>query len=319
VSETNIEVVVAGKVLLAPAICRFELEPVNGTPLPSFTAGAHINVQAPNGMTRSYSLTDSPNGTGRYAITVAREQFGRGGSLSMIEDTRLGGVLQISAPLNTFPLVEASDYLFVAGGIGITPIRAMVQEAVRQGAARVRLVYLSSVAADTAYLEELRVVLGDDLVAHHSVDSGHRLDLWPYLAEPGQTHVYCCGPIGLMDEVEALTMHWNPRHVHFEDFAGSPAERIGDRTFAAVWRPTGQRVEVPGGTTLMAALRAEGIKVDGSCLSGTCGTCTLRLLAGDPDHRDIALAQQKRTDRISPCVSRALSATLELAPLEWSE
>lgn len=318
-SDTTIAVRVAAKTLLAPAICRFELESLDGGTLPSYTAGAHVNVRAPNGMTRSYSLADSPGSSARYAITVARDQFGRSGSVSMHEDTEPGSVLEISEPLNTFPLVVADSYLFIAGGIGITPLRAMFQEVSRQRGARVRMVYLTGQAADAVYLDDLRSVSDAEVTAHHSRDSGRRFDLWPFLDQPGDTHLYCCGPTALMADVEALTMHWNPRQVHFEDFAGSAAERIGDRSFEALWRPTGQRVQVPGGTTLLAALRQEGIKVDASCLSGTCGTCTLQLLGGDPDHRDVALAQQRRGDRISPCVSRALSAELELAPLAWSE
>jgi phthalate 4,5-dioxygenase reductase subunit len=187
--------------------------------------------------------------------------------------------IQISDPSNAFPLEEADDYLLIAGGIGITRIRAMLHE-LRAGHQRVRLLYLSRDAADAAYLDELRdPELAAAIVLHQSRDSG-RLDLWPYLAEPGDTHIYCCGSDALMKEVKALTFHWNPSTLHFEDFASVSATQIGDSPFTAIWEPTSQEIAVDAGTSLLDALRANEIIVDSSCNSGTCGTCRISLLRG---------------------------------------
>lgn len=263
------------------------------------------------------ALTDSPRIRDTYAISVAREEDGRGGSRSLVDDTRVGDEIQISDPSNAFPLEDADDYLLIAGGISITPIRAMLHELHAAGHQRVRLLYLSRDAVDTAYLQELGdPELSAAIVLHQSRDSG-RLDLWPYLAEPGDTHIYCCGSDALMNEVKALTFHWNPSALHFEDFARVSATQIGDASFTAIWTPTAQRIVVDAGTSFLDALRANEIIVDSSCNSGTCGTCRVSLLKGTAEHRDLVLRPDEQADFVMPCVSRAdKDVTLEVGPVQ---
>lgn len=298
---------------LTPAITRFVLRDPAGGALPGYTAGAHITVTTPAGPRRSYSLVDAGSEQpDRYSICVRREEKGRGGSVSLHDDVGVGDTLPVSAPANTFALQPAERYLLIAGGIGITPIRAMAAELRARGGSRVDVVYLSRTPEDTAFLDEFAA---DGSLLHHSASHG-RLDLWPLLEQPDDSaRVYCCGPTALLDEVVALTAHWRPSRTHLEDFAGVDA--LGGRrvAFTAVWQPTGETVEVPADRSLLGALRARGIDVDASCESGTCGSCRLRLVGGEADHRDLVLTADEREGFVMPCVSRAVSSELRVTPV----
>lgn len=314
-TEMKHTAIIAAKTMITPGVCRFELRDPDGRAMPPFSVGSHITVRTPNGMARSYSLTDSPRSRGHYAISVARQEDGRGGSRSLVDDTRVGDKIQISDPRNAFPLKEADDYLLIAGGIGITAIRAIWHELQATGHKRLRLIYLSRHAAETAYIEEFQASdPSPEAVLQLSRDLG-RLDLWPYLSEPGDTHIYCCGSDALMREVKALTFHWNPSALHFEEFKGVSPALMGDTRFRVVWAPTAQKIEVDARTSLLDALRANGITVESSCNSGTCGACRIALLSGDAEHRDLVLRPKDRANFIMPCVSRArIGSTLEVGP-----
>lgn len=310
----RLHLVVAGREDLTPTVTRFVLRSSDGSVLPGYRGGAHITVTTPSGERRSYSLVE-PGGRApsEYVIGVRRDANGRGGSVSMHDDVHVGSVLEVTWPANNFALKRAKRYLFIAGGIGITPIRAMVAEVRARGGADVELLYLTRTPEDTAFLDEFT-----GSVVHHSAVHG-RLDLWPYLAEPdggdgSDTRIYCCGPTPLIDEVLALTMHWRPSRVHVEDFAGVDA--LGGRRteFTTVWAPTGARITVPADSSMLTALRDNGIDVDSSCESGTCGTCRLGLVAGDPDHRDLVLTSQERSRFLMPCVSRSLGEEITVTP-----
>ena len=312
-----VSVRITGKQMVTAQACRIELDSADGSPLPGYTAGAHINVGTPSGEVRSYSLTDDPGATAGYAITVHRDSRGRGGSASLVDDTGVGDLVAVSEPVNAFPLEDAASYLLIAGGIGITPIRSMWHALRRRGHADVRLLYLTRSAELTAYRDELSAPgLAGQVQVHHS-DVDGRLDLWPHLATPGDTHVYVCGPGPLLDEVLALTMHWRPSAVHHERFSGVAALAGTSLPFRTRWAPTGEVVDVAADTTLLAALQAAGKPVPSSCRSGTCGTCRLRLVAGEVDHRDLVLSADERTGALMPCVSRAAAGeliTVDLAP-----
>ncbi|WP_328292296.1 PDR/VanB family oxidoreductase [Kineococcus sp. NBC_00420] len=311
-----LNLLVAERADLTRDVTRFVLRDPAGGALPGYRGGAHVTVTTPAGPRRSYSLVDAGSRAPReYAICVRRDAGGRGGSVSLHDDVRVGDVLEVTWPANNFALKRAKRYLFIAGGIGITPIRAMVGELRARGGAEIEVLYLSRSAADTAFLDEFSA---DGSLLHHSSTHG-RLDLWPYLADPhggdaSDTRVYCCGPTALIDEVLALTMHWRPSRIHVEDFAGVDALGARPVPFTAVWAPTGARVEVPADRSLLSALRAEGLDVDSSCESGTCGTCRLGLVAGEADHRDLVLTQDERARSVMPCVSRALTAEITVAP-----
>lgn len=303
---------VAAREELTPVVVLLTLVAPDGSALPGYAAGAHVTVTAPNGHRRSYSLAEagSPAPTG-YVIGVLREEGGRGGSVSLHDDVRVGDELDVVPPRNAFPLLPARRYVLIAGGIGITPVRAMAAELRARGDAEVTVLFLTRSPELTPWSEELRE---QGAVVHHSAERG-RLDLWPWLAEPDDdARVYCCGPASLLEEVRALTVHWRPSRVHTEDFAGVSADDVGGAPFTAVWQPTGERVEVPAGTSALTALRRAGLPVDGDCEAGTCGTCRLRLVAGRAHHRDLVLDDDERAGGFMPCVSRAVSEELVLAP-----
>lgn len=303
---------VTARVRAAEKITRsvrlFELEPAIGQSFPAAEPGSHITVQTPAGATRSYSITEVTR-EGCYVICVARQPTGRGGSISMHDDVQIGDDLVISGPNNAFSLVEAESYIFIAGGIGITPIRAMHRHV--RANARVRLLYLTRTPEETAFLDEYAGA--HDAVIHHSTLAG-RFDLWSLLGEPDDsTHVYCCASQPLMDQVRMLTMHWRPSQVHFEDFVGVAPPGSG-RSFTAVWEPDGQAIEVKSDETLLGALRRQGIAVQSSCESGVCGTCVLQLLSGEAEHRDLVLSDYDHANRIIACVSRAAGKAITISP-----
>lgn len=300
--------------MVAQDIRQFDLVHPEGTDLPEFTPGSHLLIQAPSGVTRRYSLCSAPQELDHYSIAVKREASGRGGSISMVDDVKVGDILHVSTPRNEFELKEgAPSYLFVAGGIGITPIRSMIQHVVNTSDRPWKLYYLSRDPEITAYREELAAPAyrGKVVIHHDRGDVGKSLDLWPVLEKPKGAHLYCCGPKGLMEAVRDMTGHWSATAVHFEDFgAGKSARTVEDKPFKVRYGEGGELVEVAANVTLLDALRALGHRIPSSCESGTCGSCRMNLLAGEPDHRDLVLSDAERLSFIMPCVSRAHSAEL---------
>jgi len=299
---------------IADDIHLFELRDAAGADLPAFTAGAHVSVRVPNGMMRKFSLCNDPAERDRYVIAVKREQGGRGGSQSLIDGTRLGDELPVSAPGNNFGLARsAGGYLLIAGGIGITPIIAMMHHLKANGG-RFHLYYCTRAPAATAFRDELAEFRGqgNQVTLHHDGgDSTRALDLWPVVEAPKGRHIYCCGPRGLMQAVRDMTGHWSPSAVHFESFADAEP-RPDDRPFTVRLARSGAVVEVPVGVTILEALRAHGVEVPSSCESGTCGTCRTTLLAGEADHRDLVLSADEQAGQIMLCVSRARSDEIEI-------
>jgi phthalate 4,5-dioxygenase reductase subunit len=297
-------------------IREFTLADPGGGELPAFTPGSHLLVQAPNGATRRYSLTGAPQDRSRYTIAVKRESGGRGGSISMVDEVRAGDVLYASAPRNEIELKEnAPSYLFIAGGIGITPIRSMIRHLADTSDRPWKLYYLTRDAESTAYRAELAApALRGKVVIHHDEgDAGKSYDLWPALEKPKGAQIYCCGPRGLMDAVRDMTGHWPSSAVHFEDFASRKTARAGEDTPFVV-RFAGESIEVPADASILETLRAKGHRIPSSCESGTCGSCRMRLVAGDADHRDLVLTEEERRTSIMVCVSRARSPELAIEP-----
>jgi phthalate 4,5-dioxygenase reductase subunit len=312
--SADLSVVVARRRMLTPHVCEFELRRADGGLLEAAEPGAHITVHTPSGEARSYSLTSDVSDRSRYVIAVRRDEAGRGGSRSMVDDVAEGDSLVISTPRNAFRLVDAPSYLLVAAGIGITPIRAMLTELRRRGVADVQLVYLSRSHEETPYVDEIAELSSNSPTLHHRSLHGE-LDWWPLLETPGDRHLYICGPEPLQDELRSLTMHWRPSRIHMEDFSGVSAFGAISLPFELEWRPTGASIEVPAQTTMLGALEAAGIDVDSSCGSGTCGTCRLRLVEGEADHRDVVLTEGEREHFVMPCVSRSAGPRLVVAPL----
>lgn len=277
--------------------------------LPPFAPGAHITVQTPSGAMRRYSLVNDGAAPAEYVIAVKREPASRGGSASMHEAVEVGTELMIEPPENDFPLVPAPRYLLIAGGIGVTPILSMAEHLHRAGTP-FKLIYCTRTAEDAAYLDRIRAFPG--AVIHH--DQGNPdgfYDFWDHFeTPPAGTHVYCCGPGPLMEEIKALSGHWPEGRVHFEDFAGIAAVRADDRPFRVTARRSGIDFEVPADRSLLEAARAAGLRTVSSCESGTCGACKTRLIAGQAEHRDMVLRDDEKDDYIMICVSRAAGEDL---------
>lgn len=300
---------------VAQGLRSFELMLPDGAALPEFTPGAHIKVQTPNGLLRKYSLCNAPEERHRYVITVKREELSRGGSASMHDDLKVGDTLPTSLPDNAFPLVDnAKAYLFIAGGIGITPLLSMIRSFGDLAPAPWKLIYLSRFANTTAFLDELgQPEWKKNVKIHHSEGlPDQEFDLWPALEKPNTAHVYCCGPRPLMEAVRDMTGHWSPKNIHFESFDEGGKTLPNDKAFQVRLARSGQRFEVPVGMSILGAMRAHGCNTASSCESGTCGTCRTGLLEGEADHRDMVLMPEEMDSHIMVCVSRAKSAELVL-------
>ncbi len=293
----------------AEGIWGYELVSGDGTALPEFTAGAHVSVRTPGGYERKYSLCNGPGERDRYEIAVLRDSGGRGGSVDLTDQVCEGDDLEVSLPRNDFPLVPAAaGYLFIAGGIGITPILSMIRQLRATGAARCRLIYLTRNAAQAAFADELnRPQWQGQVVMHHDEGDPERaFDLWPLLEKPAGRHVYCCGPAGLMNAVRDMTGHWPSSSVHFEAFADAAVVKADDVPFTVRLARSGACVAVPVGQSILEALRAAGHDLPSSCESGSCGTCRTQLIRGTVDHRDFVLREDEHDTHIMICVSRSV-------------
>jgi phthalate 4,5-dioxygenase reductase subunit len=293
---------------VADGIHLLEFRDVAGKPLPPFTAGAHITIKVPNGPLRKYSLCNDPAEHDRYLVAIKREAQGRGGSIALIDAVKAGDKLQVLPPINDFKLPQrATDFIFIAGGIGVTPFMAMIREAQAAGK-RFKLYYCSRSPATTAFIDELSAPeLKDSVVIHFdNGDPSRSLDLKPILAErKNREHVYCCGPRPLMEAVRAMTDHWSPTAVHFEAFSDAETHKATDTPFKMRLAKSGDVLDVPVTKTILEVLRDHGLEVPSSCETGTCGTCRTKYLAGEADHRDLCLAEHEKADTIMICVSRA--------------
>ena len=309
------DVYVASKRAVARDTFHFALTAIGDASLPSFTPGSHLTVVTPAGVRRNYSLCGDPTNTTRYEIAVKRDSRGRGGSISMADDVQIGSSLTISTPRNNFELSpRAKSSLFVAGGIGITPILSMMRHL--KGSASdhsFRLVYCTRDAEHTAFAQVLHAEFPGRITIHHDhADVNNAFDFWPQFEKPTGAHVYCCGPKGLMDSVADMTGHWPSGSIHFESF-GVDAKAFAENTaFGVLLKRSGNTLVVSKEQTLLQALRMHGCVVRSSCESGTCGSCKTGLIAGEAEHRDSVLTEAERADHIMVCVSRAKSAELAL-------
>lgn len=291
----------------------YELAPADGRPLPGYAAGAHIDVHVPAGVVRQYSLCGSIALPNRYTIAVKKEPSGRGGSLSMHDDVEIDSVLAIGIPRNYFELApDAVRSLFVAGGIGITPIYAMTQTIAAQGREWM-LHYCARSHGHAAFLQELQALGSTRVVTHFSETP--MLDITGLVEQQGDdTHLYCCGPLGLMSAVKEATAGWEPSRVHFEWFSAPAQDHTGDAAFEVELRRSGLVLAVPADRTILQVVREAGVDVQSSCEQGVCGTCEVPLLEGEADHRDLLLSADERAANRSMmiCCSRARSRRLIL-------
>lgn len=301
-----------------PDIVAFEFVHPWGRALPGFSAGAHIDVHLPGGFMRQYSLAQAAqpgHECDHYLIGVKREPASRGGSASLHERVKVGELLAISAPRNTFPIhAEARRHLLLAGGIGLTPLLAMAQQLAREGANFTLCVF----ARSPEHLAFAQALTDPTLTPHlrlhfDATGSTEKIDLGALLAthESG-THLYLCGPGGFMLAARNAATHWPDDTVHLEYFA-APAKDGDESTDEPFTLQLAQRrvtIQVGAEQSAVEALHDMGIDVPTSCEQGICGTCVVNWFDGEPEHRDFCLSATERKGKIALCCSRAKSRAL---------
>jgi len=301
----------------AEGIVRLRLVSPDGRDLPPWTPGSHVDVECDDGgAARPYSLCGDPRDAGAYEIAVLREAESRGGSAWLHASVRPGDRLHVGAPRNHFRLDEAARRLvFVAGGIGITPIAAMARRA-RELGADYALHYSGRRRAAMALLDELAALHGERLHLHVG-DEGGRNDLAALLREPVEgTVVHACGPPRMLDAIAAAMAHWPAGSLRVEHFAsrGGTLDPAREHAFEVELADSALMLPVRADQTLLAALRAANIDVRSDCEEGLCGSCEVAVLEGAIDHRDLVLTAAERAEgrRMMACCSRARGAKLVL-------
>jgi ferredoxin-NADP reductase len=303
--------------LLGEGIHGFELAHPDGSPLPPWTAGAHVDLHLPGGLLRSYSLAGDPADRSHWLLGVLREATGRGGSRALHDSLRVGELIDVSAPRNAFALASGAPHtILLAGGIGVTPLKAMAHVLAAQGAS-FELHHCVRSPAHAAFAAELRTTVPAGRL-HHHVDGGEPargLDIAALLALPVPgTQLYFCGPPGFMLACAEASRHWAPGSVHFEHFKPpvSAAPAVADGAFEVLLARRGIRLQVQPEQTIVRAIELAGLRVPTSCLSGLCGSCTTTYLEGEVDHQDYILSDEQHQHCMTPCVSRARGPLLVL-------
>jgi ferredoxin-NADP reductase len=304
---------VVGKTLVAEGVVTLTLAHPDGARLRDWTPGAHVDLVLADGLTRQYSLCGDRWDPFTYTVGVLREPSGRGGSAHVHDVLCPGHHVGVGGPRNNFPLVPSVRYLFIAGGIGITPLVPMLEHAERLGA-EWQLLYGGRQRASMAFLD--RLGLYHEKVRVVPQDECGLLELPAFLGQPrADTRVYCCGPAPLLAAVEASCEDWPPYSLRTERFVaaelGPPAR---EAKFEVELARRGQTIAVEPGVSVLEAVGAAGVEVLSSCEQGTCGTCETAVLEGRPDHRDSILDDEDRAagDIMFICVSRSLDERLVL-------
>ena len=304
--------------LEANDIMSYELEDPSGALLPAVQAGAHIDVHLHGGLVRSYSLAGDPADRNRWVLGVLREGKGRGGSKSMHDRIRVGDLLKVGPVRNAFALDPLARHsILIAGGIGITPIKAMAHE-LSARAASFELHYCAKSEMHAAFLGELTTLVPTDRLHLHldGGDPSKGLDAKALLASPREgTHVYFCGPAGLMDACSKASAHWPSTAVHAEHFKAP--KKANDLTqpegaFEVHLARTGATIVVEPEQSIVRAIELAGHRIATSCLSGLCGACKVDYLEGEVDHRDYILSDEEKNHCLTACVSRAKGGSLVL-------
>lgn len=290
----------------------------NGGALPSAGPGAHIEVRLPNGLLRHYSLVNDCDTADSYVVAVSQPADSRGGSSYIHAHFRVDTPVEITGVRNNFQLdTGAAAFCFVAGGIGITPIMSMIRWC-RQNDRPWRLIYAARSRQRAAFYEELSQIGTGQVRFHFDDEEGSFLDVANSLTDlAADEQIYCCGPEPLMSAVKDCTAYLPKGSVVFEWFAAPEDEGAADTDEAAITvklKRSNKTLEVPAGQSILDAIEEAGLEPPFSCRDGVCGTCTTKVLAGDPDHRDHVLSteEQAKGDRMMICVSRARSRNLVL-------
>jgi vanillate monooxygenase ferredoxin subunit len=301
----------------AKDICSYELAAADGSELPAFTAGAHVDVHLPGGAIRQYSLCNNPSERHRYILGVLRDPNSRGGSVTMHDRVKVGDPVYVSHPRNHFPLApDVKQTLLLAGGIGVTPILCMAEHLHAHGQ-DFEFHYCTRSRERTAFLERLAEAPFRSQVWHHHDDGpeDQKLKLPALLGRAGpEAHLYVCGPAPFLDFVRqtAASLGWPPDRIHFESFAAVKIPDAGNTAFEIELASTGTVYTIPADQTALSYLLSQGVDIPWSCEQGICGACLTRVLGGEPDHRDEYLTPEERArnDLFTPCCSRARSKRL---------
>ncbi|MFT4064973.1 PDR/VanB family oxidoreductase [Paraburkholderia sp.] len=293
----------------ADGVLSVELVPADGAHFPAFTAGSHVDLHLPNGVTRSYSLLNSTGEPDRYVLGVLFDPKSRGGSRFVHESLRCATVLPISAPRNNFELAQhADESVLIAGGIGVTPILCMYRQLRAQRKAA-RVVYCARSRKQAAFLDEFAALGGDVALWFDDEHGGQPFDLASYLAaQPKHVHAYCCGPLPMLAAFEAACAASGIANVHVERFAADPAvTRAPTSGYVVYLKRSDRTIKVPDGERLLDTLLAAGVNCDYSCREGICGACETTVLDGEPEHRDCVLSEAEKAAARSMmiCVSGA--------------
>ncbi|MGN6722142.1 MAG: PDR/VanB family oxidoreductase [Marmoricola sp.] len=307
--EAELEVLEAH--VAADDVVALTLVHPDGEDLPPWTPGAHIDLILGDDVVRQYSLCGSPAEPNRWRVGVLKTPDSRGGSKA-VHSLEVGAKVRVRGPRNHFPFVSAKRYLFVAGGIGITPLLPMIAEADAAGADW-RLVYGGRTRGSMAFVDEL-AGYGDRVVLMPQDEAGMP-DLDALLGTPeDDTLVYTCGPTGLLDAIEQRCSSWPAGSLHLERFAAKATDDSGNTEFELVLQSSGLTLTVPPDKSIFDVCKEAGVSVVGSCLEGVCGTCETEVVEGDVDHRDSVLneEEQESNEYMMICVSRCRGARLTL-------
>jgi tetrachlorobenzoquinone reductase len=302
----------------AESINSYELVNPAGHELPPFTAGAHIDLHLANGMIRSYSLVNDQSERHRYVIAVNNDAAGRGGSKLVHESLRAGQVISISHPRNNFVLHEdAGHSVLIAGGIGITPLLSMIRRLEARGRSW-ELHYATRTRLTVAFLDDLNALRPDihpNLHVTFDQEPPARMIDIPAIVKAAhpQAHLYCCGPVSMLEAFEAATADRPAGQIHVEYFKAKE-KPAADGGFEVRLARSKQTIAVQPGQTILDALLAAGINANYACSEGVCGTCETRVIEGIPDHRDLFLSreEQQANKSIMICCSGSKSSTLVL-------
>jgi vanillate O-demethylase ferredoxin subunit len=301
-------------------INSYELVDPEGETLPPFTAGAHIDIHLRGGTIRQYSLSNAPSERHRYVIAVLRDEAGRGGSKTVHDTLRVQDRVKVSAPRNNFELAaDAKKVVLLAGGIGVTPLKAMAHR-LEEAGIEYEMHYCAKDARCTAFTDELASIESAGRLHFHfdNGDPSAGLNIGELLREPADdTHVYYCGPAGFMKACAAAAQHWPSGTVHFEHFK-APERDLSQEVAGAVGEfivkiaSTGQMIPVTADQSIADALDEAGVPIETSCRAGLCGTCKVRYLSGEVAHNDCILGDDEKREYLTACVSRATSRELVL-------
>jgi len=313
-AAAGLELIVCDRKDAAEGVVVLTLRDAHGAQLPPWQPGAHLDLVLSPDLIRQYSLCGDPDDRCSYQVGVLREPKGRGGSIHVHDRLHIGTVVHVRGPRNHFLLVPAPRYLFIAGGIGITPLVPMLAAAQAAGSDW-RLVYGGRSRGSMAFAEELQARYPGRVSVNPQDESG-LLDLAQILRDPDdETLVYCCGPEPLLTAVEGRCASWRSGALHLERFAPvAVSEPILSEAFQVELTISGKTIEVPPGKSILEAVQEAGVEVLSACGEGTCGTCETAVLAGSIDHRDSILTPQERAaqNTMMICVSRAACPRLVL-------